>query len=67
MDSKKIKETIISRGVINLQEFGYKYCDKENILTDEVYSAFFRSMLEDNLGGPYDKEIKEILELLPKP
>lgn len=66
MDSEKVKESIIARGVRNLQTFGYKYCDKDNILTDEIYSAFFRSMLEDNLGGADDKEINEILNSLPK-
>ncbi len=54
---KSIRETLIERGVENLREFGYGHATKENILTDEVYWAFFKSMLE---ACPI-KEAKDLL------
>lgn len=47
---KEIRDKIIQNGVNNLREFGYENVNSENILTDEVYKLFFKSMLEDNLG-----------------
>ena len=44
------RDKIIEAGVQNLKEFGYPFVDSENILTDEVYSAFFKSVLKENLG-----------------
>ena len=40
-----IKSKLIAAGVKNLREFGYPQCNENNILTDEVYSEFFREML----------------------
>ena len=45
----------------NLKEFGYPNASKDNILTDPIYSAFFKSMLEDNLGKGADEAINQLL------
>lgn len=45
-----VRQKLIAAGVKNLHVYGYPYCTKENILTDQIYKAFFRSMLEDNKG-----------------
>lgn len=60
---EKIKEKLIQNGIKNLSEFGYEMVDKENILTDLVYSAFFLRMLKDNLGidKRADEAIKELI------
>jgi len=51
---------MIAAGVRNLHSYGYPHCTAENIFTDEVYSAFFKSMLESNKGQGFDDEIKLI-------
>jgi len=58
-----MKDKLIAAGVKNLQEFGYPACDKENILTDQVYKAFFVSMLKENKGNgkAVDAAIDELL------
>ena len=60
------KENMISAGVRNLKEFGYPQCDKENILTDDIFKAFFASMLKDNKGhgADTDKAIDELLSVV---
>lgn len=50
MKQEHIEAKLIEAGVKNLRQFGYPNCDKSNILTDEIYRAFFLSMLEDNKG-----------------
>lgn len=45
-----IREKLIANGVKNLKEFGYSDVTATNIITDQVYSAFFKSMLKDNKG-----------------
>ena len=69
VSENQIRGKLIDAGVKNLHEFGYPKVDKENILTDEVYSGFFRSMLNDNLGhgGKIDNAINQLLSELPKP
>jgi len=64
----KIKRTIIDAGVRNLHEFGYPKCNAENIMTDQIYGAFFKSMLEDNLGKDKraDPIIRDILQSLAR-
>ena len=66
MKKEKIKEHLIKAGVKNLKEFGYPDVDTKNILTDEVYKEFFKSMLDDNLGHQkmFDDVILELLESL---
>lgn len=60
-----MKDKLIAAGVTNLHQFGYPKCNAENILTDKIYKAFFRSMLEDNIGKlpAADEAISELLEL----
>jgi len=58
-----IREKLINAGIRNLKEFGCPAVNSENILTDRVYSQFFKSMLEDHRGtGKIEAEllIKEI-------
>jgi len=45
-----VRDGLINNGVKNLKEYGYPAVDKDNILTDQIYSAFFKSMLEENIG-----------------
>ena len=46
----ELEKHLIRAGVKNLREFGYPDCTAENILTDSVYSQFFASMLDSNMG-----------------
>lgn len=50
MDSDKIRKHLVSAGVKNLKVYGYPAVTSENILTDRLYSAFFETMLKDNVG-----------------
>ena len=43
-----VQQKLIKAGVRNLREFGYPDCDSKNILTDMIYSAFFKTMLDDS-------------------
>jgi len=63
-----IKEKILIAGVKNLKEFGYPNVDTENILTDTVYSQFFKNMLYGNLGhsSKIDDEIYKLLSEIKK-
>lgn len=56
-----IEERLLQAGVKNLREFGYPDCDETNILSDQIYSAFFKSMLKDNKGRGVDREIASLL------
>lgn len=58
-----MKDKLIAAGVKNLHTYGYPECDKDNILTDQIYKAFFASMLKDNKGHgkDVDKAIDELL------
>ena len=60
-----MKAKLIAAGVKNLKVFGYPECNKDNILTDKIYKAFFASMLKDNKGNgkTIDKAIDELLML----
>jgi len=66
MKLTKLQKRLIAGGVRNLKQFGYPGVTEENILTDEVYSAFFRPMLEDAKGHGVDEEIDALLSLLPQ-
>lgn len=57
-----IRKTLIIAGVKNLKEFGYPSVNAENILTDDIFKRFFKSMLEDNMGKGYDKEVGALLK-----
>lgn len=58
-----MKKKLIDAGVKNLKEFGYPNCNRDNILTDDIYKQFFASMLKDNKGhsSEVDKAIDELL------
>jgi len=58
-----MKDRLIEAGVKNLKIYGYPECNKDNILTDQIYKAFFVSMLKDNKGNgaAIDKAIDELL------
>lgn len=45
---KRIRDGLLEAGVRNLKEFGYEGANKTNIVTDKVYSEFFKKMLEDD-------------------
>lgn len=66
MTNEKVKEELLKAGVKNLKEFGYPEVTTENILTDIVYKAFFKSMLESNIGvtNQLDDVVKELLEVV---
>lgn len=58
------RQTLIARGVRNLREFGYLSVDENNILTDEIYSRMFRSILQDNMGHSRaaDSELQKLIK-----
>lgn len=59
-----MRNKLIANGVKNLKEYGYPDCNKDNILTDEIYKGFFVSMLKDNKGVQQnlDKTIDGLLK-----
>lgn len=60
----EVRKKLIQAGIRNLKEYGYPDVDSENIITDMIYSAFFSSMLKDNLGfagQSVDAEINGLL------
>lgn len=63
MTNDDIANKLVLAGIKNLKEFGYPDVDAENIITDEVYSSFFKVMLEDNKGNgeQIDAVIDELL------
>lgn len=63
MSNEEIKNHLLKAGVKNLKEYGYSEVTTDNILTDEIYSEFFKSMLEENLGSSFqvDDVIKELI------
>lgn len=63
MKHEDIKTKLLLAGVKNLKEFGYPEVNTSNIQTDEVYSEFFKSMLNDNKGYSlsFDIAIDELL------
>jgi len=54
-------DRLIAAGIRNLQEFGYPSVNAQNIITDRIYRAFFRRMLEDNLGKGVDGPIRVLM------
>ena len=63
MTNEQIKDHLLKAGVKNLKEFGYPDVDKENILTDIVYSEFFKGMLNDNKGKA-TKQVDDVIDEL---
>ena len=48
--SETLRRALLTAGVRNLKQFGYPSVTAENILTDPLYRAFFRPMLEEHSG-----------------
>ena len=42
-----LREKLIASGVRSLRKFGYPTASEENILTDPVFSEFFKSQLKE--------------------
>lgn len=59
-----IRKKLLSAGVANLKEFGYRNVSSENILTDKIYKEFFKSMLEQSKGmsNDADQSIDDLLK-----
>lgn len=55
---------LINAGIRNLKEFGYPDVNKDNILTDYVYSQFFLSMLKETLENSLGR--KEVIAACEK-
>ncbi len=62
MDAK-LRKQLIDSGVKNLKTFGYPDCAPDNIMTDQIYSAFFLSILKDNIGK-YGPKVDDELSML---
>ncbi len=60
--STVVRSKLIQAGVRNLREFGYPSVNKDNILTDDIFKAFFKSMLQDNLGKGFDADVNALLK-----
>lgn len=61
-----IRGQLLKAGVKNLKEFGYPTVDEDNILTDMIYSGFFKSMLEETIETVQAPEVVEAAEGLLK-
>jgi hypothetical protein len=59
-----MRDKLLKAGVANLKKFGYPSVNTENILTNRVYSMFFKEMLDDNAGisAEADTVIEELKE-----
>jgi hypothetical protein len=59
-----MKMKLIAAGIKNLKTFGYPDVNEKNILTDQIYSALFLSMLKENLGHgkAIDKEVNALIK-----
>lgn len=64
MTDAAIKKALIAAGVKNLKEFGYPGVTADNILTDYIYRAFFKGMLEDETNRKTNQLIKVCEDLL---
>ena len=52
-----MEQTLIDAGVKNLKEYGYPCVNKENIVTDLIYGAFFKSMLISTMNGTKHSDV----------
>lgn len=64
LTKREIKTHLLNAGVKNLKEFGYPEVNSENILTDDVYSEFFKNMLNENKG--HSQSIDDVINELIK-
>ena len=60
--NERIKNKLIATTVKKLKNYGYPFCNKDNILTDSVYSWCFLSILKENKGR--SKELDKIIDEL---
>ena len=65
-DSLSIKSKLIKQVVIRLRKFGFVHVNEENILTDEVYSLYFKKILNEMLGenAETDLVINQLLKTI---
>lgn len=59
----KYRKFLISAGVKQLKGYGYPRVNAYNILADEVYRAYFRSMLSGTVGKygtACDRDIEQL-------
>jgi hypothetical protein len=53
-----MREAIIEAGIKALKEYGYPAVNKDNIMTDTIYSQFFKSMLRGTIDDAHgNKEL----------
>ncbi len=64
MADNLVRNSLIKNGVKNLRQFGYPSVNKDNILTDYLFSQFFLNMLRDNKGSQYANVDREIDQLI---
>lgn len=64
--SDEIKDSLIGIGVKKLKLFGFINVTTENIMSDEVYSLYFKRILQSMLGKRQadDATINELISLL---
>ncbi len=64
MSVEEIRTSLLNAGVKNLKGYGYPSVNVDNIMTDEIFRAFFKEMLKTNLGvaPSADLAIYELLE-----
>lgn len=68
MTPSDIRRKLISNAVDHIRSLGYVAITSENILTEPLYSQYFKRLLEE---GEYDSSIKssianELIKALPK-
>lgn len=62
-----LKDRFLASGVRSLKDFGYENVSAGNILTDEIYKAFFKSLLVEALREtPTNSKAAEVIRGLLK-
>lgn len=49
-----IETALIKKGVEALKDYGYPEVSEDNIISDEIYSSFFKEMLRGSIGQSRD-------------
>jgi hypothetical protein len=64
ISDSQMRDKLIANGIRNMKEFGYPHVGQDNILTDEIYREFFKTMLESSkgYGTQTDRVIDGLLE-----
>ena len=60
------RSRLIAAGVRNLKVFGYPSVTPDNILTDQIYSAFFKGMVKETASGVVPTVIKNACAIILK-